>query len=36
MNDPVVLQAAGLGRRFSEGGLDVQVLHDVDLQVRAG
>ena len=32
----VVLQAAGLGRRFSEGGLDVQVLHDVDLQVRAG
>ena len=41
MNDPlqpgaVVLQATGLGRRFSEGGLDVQVLHDVDLQVRAG
>jgi lipoprotein-releasing system ATP-binding protein len=34
--DGVVLQAAGLGRRFSEGGLDVQVLHDVDLQVRAG
>ena len=32
----VVLQATGLGRRFSEGGLDVQVLHDVDLQVRAG
>ena len=41
MNDPVqpggvVLQATGLGRRFSEGGLDVQVLHDVDLQVQAG
>jgi lipoprotein-releasing system ATP-binding protein len=41
MSDPfqpgaVVLQATGLGRRFSEGGLDVQVLHDVDLQVRAG
>ncbi|MEO5687936.1 MAG: lipoprotein-releasing ABC transporter ATP-binding protein LolD [Burkholderiaceae bacterium] len=41
MNDPlhtgrVVLQASGLGRRFSEGGLDVQVLHDVDLQVQAG
>ena len=35
MSDPV-LQATGLGRRFSEGGLDVQVLHDVDLQVRAG
>ena len=32
----VVLQAAGLGRRFAEGGLDVQVLHDVDLQVHAG
>jgi len=32
----VVLQATALGRRFSEGGLDVQVLHDVDLQVRAG
>jgi lipoprotein-releasing system ATP-binding protein len=31
-----VLQATGLGRRFSEGGLDVQVLHDVDLQVHAG
>jgi lipoprotein-releasing system ATP-binding protein len=41
MNEPVrsggvVLQATGLGRRFSEGGLDVQVLHDVDLQVQAG
>ena len=32
----IVLQAMGLGRRFTEGGLDVQVLHDVDLQVRAG
>lgn len=31
-----VLQATGLGRRFSEGGLDVQVLHDVDLAVQAG
>jgi lipoprotein-releasing system ATP-binding protein len=41
MNDPiqsgqVVLQATGLGRRFSEGGLDVQVLTNVDLQVQAG
>ena len=35
MNE-TVLQATGLGRRFSEGGLDVQVLHDVDLAVRAG
>jgi lipoprotein-releasing system ATP-binding protein len=32
----VVLQAAGLGRRFSEGGLDVQVLTNVDLAVHAG
>ena len=32
----VVLQATGLGRRFTEGGLDVQVLHDVDLTVHAG
>ena len=36
MSDTIVIQATGLGRRFSEGGLDVQVLHDVDLQVRAG
>ena len=35
-NPGVVLQATGLGRRFSEGGLDVQVLHDVDLQVQTG
>ena len=35
MNE-IVLQATGLGRHFSEGGLDVQVLHDVDLQVRSG
>jgi lipoprotein-releasing system ATP-binding protein len=32
----VVLQARGLGRRFSEGGLDVQVLANVDLEVHAG
>ena len=32
----VVLQATGLGRRFSEGGLDVQVLTNVDLTVQAG
>ena len=32
----VVLQATGLGRRFSEGGLDVQVLANVDLAVHAG
>ena len=34
--DGVVLRATGLGRRFTEGGLDVQVLHDVDLLVRTG
>ena len=36
IKDGVVLQATGLGRRFSEGGLDVQVLANVDLQVHAG
>ena len=35
-SDTVVLQATKLGRRFAEGGLDVQVLHDIDLDVRAG
>jgi lipoprotein-releasing system ATP-binding protein len=35
MND-VVLQAAGVGRRFQEGELDVTVLSSVDLQVHAG
>ena len=35
-NEGVVLQATGLGRRFAEGGLDVQVLQDVNLEVHAG
>ncbi|HEX7639569.1 MAG TPA: lipoprotein-releasing ABC transporter ATP-binding protein LolD [Burkholderiaceae bacterium] len=37
MNDAaIVLQATGLARRFKEGGLDVQVLSDIELTVRAG
>ena len=32
----VVLAARGVARRFTEGGLDVEVLRGIDLEVRAG
>ena len=36
MKNDVVLQARGLTKRFTEGRLDVTVLHGIDLQVHAG
>lgn len=36
MSDDVILQAEGLGKRFTEGRLDVTVLRSVRFEVRAG
>ena len=36
MKNQVVLEARGITKRFTEGRLDVTVLHGVDLQIHAG
>jgi lipoprotein-releasing system ATP-binding protein len=36
MNKEIVLQCRGLGKRFVQGALDVEVLNDIDLDIRSG
>lgn len=36
MNNPLLLEARQLSKRYDEGGLVVDVLHEVSLQVHAG
>ena len=36
LKNQVVLEARGITKRFTEGRLDVTVLHGVDLQIHAG
>jgi lipoprotein-releasing system ATP-binding protein len=36
VSEAVVLQARGLGKRFCEGGLEVNVFHDLELSIEAG
>ncbi|MGH8548535.1 MAG: lipoprotein-releasing ABC transporter ATP-binding protein LolD [Methylococcales bacterium] len=36
MNKEIVLQCRGLCKRFVQGALDVEVLNDIDLEIRSG
>lgn len=32
----LILKCEGVGKRYRDGGLDVLVLHGLDLEIRAG